>query len=71
MEWGIFSDESAEYTADEAVEADFYSLAEAETAMKTRYTTEDDLHVHVIEEAEEDEEAEGDEGDEGDEAEED
>jgi len=51
-EWGIFNNESADYTSDEAIEADFWSRGEAEAALKERYSGEgdEDCHVHKIEE---------------------
>lgn len=55
MEWAIFNDESADYTAEESVEAGFYSREEAEAALAERYTDEDDCFVHAVEEAAEDE----------------
>jgi hypothetical protein len=61
-EWGIFGDESADYSEEESIEAGFYSREEAETAMRDRYSDDDDLHVHAVEEADEDEEEEDEEG---------
>lgn len=49
-EWGLFNDDASAYTADEAVEAGFYTEEEARQAMASRYTPEDDLHVHRCEE---------------------
>ena len=66
-EWGLFNDEAADYTAEQAVEAGFFSQAEAEAAKAERYA-DDDLQVHECEEAEEDEEEEAEETDEDDEA---
>lgn len=57
-EYGIFNDESVDWTAKEAVEAGFFSAEEAEKAIKERYSEEDELIVHRIEEDEEDEEEE-------------
>lgn len=54
-EWGLFNDESADWTEGEAVETGFWSREEAEQAVKDRYTPEDELTVHAVEEAEEDE----------------
>ncbi len=56
QQFGIFSDESADWTEEEAVECGFYTKEEAETALHTRYHEDDELVVHVIEEDEEDEE---------------
>lgn len=53
-EWGLFNDESADWTEEEAVEAGFATKLEAETALRDRYHEDDDLTVHVIEEAEDD-----------------
>lgn len=50
MEWGIFNEDSADYTAAEAVEADFWSEAEAKAALAERYAGDDDCYVHQIEE---------------------
>lgn len=58
-EWGIFNDESSDYTEPEAIESGFYSQEEAEIAIRERYCeAEDGLHVHVIEEADEEEDEE-------------
>lgn len=54
-EWGIFNDESADWTAGEAVEAGFYSREEAERAIAERYSVDDELTVHEVQEADEDE----------------
>lgn len=64
MEYGIFSDESQDYTEEEAVEAGFWSPEEAQTALAERYSEEDGLAVHAVEGPEEDEEEEEDEDDE-------
>ena len=64
IEYGLFNDESADYTADEAVEAGFSSPEDAQRAIDERYSPEDELIIHQIEEPEEDE---GDEEDEDDE----
>jgi hypothetical protein len=53
-EWGIFNDESEDYTADEAIEAGFYSREEAEKALTERYSEDDDAEVQVCAEPEED-----------------
>jgi len=58
QEWAIFNGDSADYTAAESVEADFYSREEAEAAMAARYPDDDDCFVHEVEEAEEEEEEE-------------
>lgn len=47
-EWGIFNDESADYTAEEALEAQFYSRADAERTLAT-YDPEDEAYVHEVE----------------------
>lgn len=57
-EYGIFNDDSADYTEDEAVEAGFYSKEEAEEAIMDRYSDDDSLTVHEVEEEEEEEEGE-------------
>ena len=54
-EWGIFNDEAEDWTANNAVEADFYSRAEAEKAL-TKYDPESECIVHECEEEEEEEE---------------
>ena len=54
-EWGLFNDEAADYTEGEAVEGGFYSQAEAEAALLSRYSPEDGLSAHLIEETEDDE----------------
>ena len=54
MQWGIFNDESADYTEDYAVEAGFWSREEAEAALAERYSEDDDCHVHVVEEPDDD-----------------
>lgn len=48
MEWGLFNDEAANWTADQAVEAGFYSREEAEAALDARYSIADELIVHEI-----------------------
>ncbi len=53
-EWGIFNDESADWTAEEAVEAGYYSREEAEAALHERYA-DDDCQTHEIEEPEDEE----------------
>jgi alkylated DNA repair dioxygenase AlkB len=55
-QFGLFNDESAGYTEDEAVEAGFYSLEEAEQALRDRYSEEDELSIHEVEEEVEEEE---------------
>lgn len=55
-EYGIFNDESADYTAEEAVEAGFYSREEAQRAIRERYGDEDELYVHSVEEPDEEDE---------------
>lgn len=63
-EYGIFNDESADWTEEEAVEAAFYSRLEAETALRDRYHEDDELIVHRIEEADDDPELEEEESEE-------
>ena len=63
MEWGIFNDDSADWTADEAVEAQFYSREEAEAALADRYSDDDSLVIHAVEEIDDEEDAD-DEGEE-------
>ena len=58
IEWGLFNDESADWTEGEAVETGFWSREEAEKAVADRYSPEDELTVHEVEEAEDDEEDE-------------
>lgn len=53
-EWGIFNDESPDYTSEEAVESGFWSKEEAEQALTSRYKDDDDCHVHECEEPDED-----------------
>lgn len=60
-EYGIFSDESADWSEEEAIEAGFYSQQEAEMAIRERYSDDDELTVHVIEEPEEEEDEDEDE----------
>jgi hypothetical protein len=52
-EFGLFNDEATDWSEEEAVEAGFYSREDAVTALKERYTEEDELTVHEIEESEE------------------
>jgi hypothetical protein len=59
QQYGIFNDESADWTELEAVEAGFWSIDEAELAIKRDYQEEDDLTIHAIEET--DDEEDGDE----------
>lgn len=49
--YGIFNDESADWTEEEAVEGGFYTKADAEEAAAIRYPDDDDLTVHEIEDA--------------------
>ena len=58
MEYGIFNDESATWHSDEAVESGFYSMEEATAALKLRYSDEDELVVHKIENDEDESEDE-------------
>ncbi len=53
-EYGLFNDESADYTADEAVEAGFYSVADAQAAIRDDYGADDGLEIHLIEEPDDD-----------------
>lgn len=57
-EYGIFNDESQNYTENEAVEAGFWSREEAEAVLKDRYCDDDECHVHAVEESEEEDEDE-------------
>lgn len=66
-EYALFNDEAPNWTAEESVEAGFYSQEEAELALAARYTPEDELIVHVCEESEEEENEEEDEDGEDDE----
>ena len=52
VEYGIFGDESADYSSEEAIEAGFYSKEDAEKALADNYSPEDDLVVHIVEEPE-------------------
>lgn len=70
-EWGIFSDESADWTADQAIEAQMYSREEAEQRLAeirkengVDADEDDNCVVHMVEEP--DDEEEDDESDEGD-----
>lgn len=55
-EYGIFNDESASYSSEDAVESQFYSVEEAEAALLERYDDDEDCYVHVCEEPEEEDE---------------
>ena len=55
-EWGIFNDDSTDYTANESVESGFYSKEDADNTIKTRYNIDDNLYSHLIEEEETEEE---------------
>lgn len=59
-QWGIFNDDSADYTEEEAVEAGFWSENEAFAASIERYPDENDLIIHKIEEKEENDDDEDD-----------
>lgn len=59
-EYGIFSDESADYTEEEAVESGFYSKEEALAAIADRYSDDDELTVHLVEEPEDDDDLDDD-----------
>lgn len=52
VEWGLFNDDSADFSLEEAVEADFESYEAAAQAMAERYSTEDDLVIHEVEDTE-------------------
>jgi hypothetical protein len=58
MEYGIFNDESSDYTEDQALEAGFYSRESAEAALRERYSEDDNATVHEIEEPDEEDEDE-------------
>lgn len=62
-QYGIFNDESADYSEEEAVEAGFWSFEEAEKAIKDRYTDEDEVYVRGIEEPDDDEDEDEDDDD--------
>ncbi len=49
MTYGIFNDESQDWTEAEAVEADFYSEEDARAAIATRYSPDDGLVIHAVE----------------------
>lgn len=66
-EYGIFNDESATYASEDAVESQFYSVEEAETALRERYGDDEDCYVHVCEEPEEEDEEDEEERDDEDE----
>lgn len=55
MAFGIFSDDSADWTAGESVEDDFATREEAEAAVRDHYSEDDGLVVHEIEESDDDE----------------
>lgn len=52
-QYGLFSDESASWEESEAVEAGFTTWEEAEAALAERYSPEDELTIHEVEEPEE------------------
>lgn len=56
-EYGIFSPESSDYNAESAIEAGFWSEADASDAMALRYG-DDECHVHECEDEDVDEDAE-------------
>lgn len=56
-EWGIFIDESEDWTAEQALEAQFYSREAAEARLAEAYA-EEDATVHEVEPEEEEEEEE-------------
>ena len=55
VQYGIFNSESVDYTEAEAVEAGFWTEAEAIDAL-VDFGDDDDLHVHEVEEADDDSE---------------
>jgi hypothetical protein len=67
-EWGIFSDESADHTSEEAVESQMYSREKAESRLaEIRIENGDDddnCYVHEVEEPDEEEEDDDEEEDE-------
>ncbi len=62
QEYGIFNDESEDYTADNAVEAGFYSLEEAMKALEERYSDSDDCYTHECEEPKDEDDWDDDDG---------
>lgn len=56
--WGIFNDDAADWTAEESVEDDFLTEQDAMKAIAERYSEEDELIAHEIEESEEEEDDE-------------
>lgn len=50
-EFGLFNDEAGDWTAEQAVEAGFYSREDAEKALAT-YDPDDGLVIHEVEEPE-------------------
>ncbi len=60
MQYGLFDCDCSTYTEEDAIEAGFYSIEEAQKAIKDRYTEDDELYVHMIEEPEDEEETEDD-----------
>lgn len=52
QEWGLFNDESANWTEGEAVETGFWSREEAEQANRDRYSPDSELTVHQVEDTE-------------------
>ena len=65
MQWALFNDESASWTEEDAVEAGFYSEQDAMNAAAERYSPDDELTIHCVEEQEDpEEEEESDEDDE-------
>jgi hypothetical protein len=58
IEYGIFGDESEDYSSEQAIEAGFYSLEEAQKALAERYRQDDDLIVHIVIEPEYDDDDE-------------
>lgn len=55
-EYGIFNDEAPNWSEAEAIEAGFPTIQAARKAIAERYSEEDDLTIHQIEEPDEDEE---------------
>ena len=56
IEYGLFDDQSDNYTEEEAVEAGFFSVEEAQKAIAERYQPDDDLVIHRVEEPDDDDE---------------
>ena len=61
IEHGLFNNESSSWSAEDSVEAGFYSVEEAEAAIRERYSPDDELVIHAIEDEEDEEDEEDDE----------